>query len=202
VLKRNPRKTVSVRELGMIDIAPLREAVLAIPEQVWNAENEDKPNRFDALDCTQHMVFRFITNPRDWRQSFDRPAWDEWKDLVEPVIREATAPYGYARGAFPRIMLARMAPGGVIHPHWDQNRSARWPHKIHIPIVTNDQVSFLVDDTYYHFAEGQAVEVNNLAVHAVENKGSDYRIHLIFEYYDLDQPEPDWIAELVAVPRN
>ena len=33
-----------------------------------------------------------------------------------------------------------------------------------------------------------------MAVHAVENNGDSDRIHLIFEYYDLDQPEPDWLA--------
>src|SRR5215212_9897561 len=46
----------------------------------------------------------------------------------------------------------------------------------------------------YHFAEGEAVEVNNMGLHAVENRGSTDRIHLIFEYYDLDQPDPEWLA--------
>jgi hypothetical protein len=31
-----------------------------------------------------------------------------------------------------------------------------------------------------------------MAVHAVRNDGDSDRIHLIFEYYDLDQPAPDW----------
>ena len=48
----------------------------------------------------------------------------------------------------------------------------------------------------YQFAEGEAVEVNNMGFHAVENRGSTDRIHLIFEYYDLDQPEPEWLAPL------
>ena len=68
-----------------------------------------------------------------------------------------------AAGEFPRVMLARMAPGGVIHPHRDENPAAKWPHKIHVPIVTNDDVTFYVDGTAYHFAEGEAVEVNNMA---------------------------------------
>ena len=34
--------------------------------------------------------------------------------------------------------------------------------------------------------------------HAVANEGATDRIHLIFEYYDLDQPDPDWIAQLSA----
>lgn len=192
----NPRKTASIRRLGTIDIAALRTAVLAIPDSVWNAEDAGKPNRFAALDATRHILFRFVSNFQDWRQSDDRPLWTTWRPLIEPVLAAATADYGYARGSFPRIMLARMAPGGVIHPHRDENPAAKWPHKIHIPLLTNADVTFFVDGTGYHFAEGEAVEVNNMGVHAVTNRGTSDRIHLIFEYYDPDQPEPSWLAAL------
>ena len=161
----NPRKTSTIRPLGPVDIAQLREAVLAIPEPLWDAENASKPNRFGALDATRHIVLRFVSNFRDWRESHDRPLWPEWKSLLEPVLAAATAPYGYARGAFPRVMLARMAPGGVIHPHRDENPAAKWPHKIHVPLVTNDQVTFFVDGVGYQLPEGEAVEVNNMGVH-------------------------------------
>lgn len=189
----NPRKTTSVRRLGAVDIVALREAVLAIPETVWEAENADKPNRFDALDRTRHIVFRFVDGFRDWRGSHDRPLWADWRHLLEPVLAQAVAPYGYARGDFPRVMLARMAPGGVIKPHRDANPAAKWPHKIHVPLLTHERVVFYVDGVGYRFAEGEAVEVNNMGVHAVQNAGDSDRIHLIFEYYDLDQPDPDWV---------
>ncbi len=186
----NPRKTTSIRPLGKVDISSIREAILAIPEDVWDAENADKPNRFDELDLTRHIVFRFVWNYLDWRGSYDRPLWAQWRERLEPILHEATRPYGYARGAYPRVMLARMAPGGVIKPHRDANRAAKWPHKIHLPIQTNDRVLFLVGETEYHFPAGEAVEVDNMGLHAVRNEGTTDRIHLIFEYYDLDQPAP------------
>jgi hypothetical protein len=34
--------------------------------------------------------------------------------------------------------------------------------------------------------------------HAVWNRGSTDRIHLIFEYYDVVQPEPSWLQDLLA----
>lgn len=194
----NPRKTSSIRRLGTVDIAALRNAVLALPEAVWDAENEGKPNKFGALGATRHIIFRFVSNFLDWRDSYDRPLWASFKPLVEPVLAAATEEYGYARGAFPRVMLARMAPGGTIHPHRDENPAAKWPHKIHVPLTTNDEVAFYVDGVEYHFAEGEAVEVNNMGVHAVANRGHTDRIHLIFEYYDVDQPEPDWLEPLRA----
>lgn len=194
----NPRKTGSFRDLGRVDIAALRAAVMAIPEAVWAAENAAKPNRFEALDRTAHIVFRFVTQFNDWRSSYDGRLWPEWRPLLEPVLHQATQPYNYARGAYPRVMLARMPPGGVIHPHRDANPAAKWPHKIHVPILTNDKVTFFVDGVGRSIAEGEAVEVNNMGVHAVSNEGDTDRIHLIFEYYDLDQLEPEWLAGLLA----
>jgi hypothetical protein len=198
LIQSNPRKTDSFRSLGRVNISALREAVLAIPEETWNAENASKPNRFGALDATRHIIFRFVSNFVDWRESYARPLWSEWEPLIGPVLAAATEPYGYANGAFPRVMLARMAPGGVIHPHRDQNPAAKWPHKIHVPILTNERVSFFVDGKARHIPEGEAVEVNNMGLHAVENRGETDRIHLIFEYYDADEPVPDWLPAFKA----
>lgn len=195
-LYSNPRKTLSTRELGPVEIGELRSAVLDIPQSLWDEENAAKPNRFQALDRTQHIAFRFVRDFVDWRDSFERPLWEEWRPLVEPVLRQAIKPYGYERGAFPRIMLARMAPGGVIQPHQDLGIAAKWPHKIHVPLVTNPQVTFFIDDTGYYFPEGHAVEVNNMAMHGVTNDGGAHRIHLIFEYFDTDQPPPDWLEQV------
>ena len=197
-IQPNPRKTTSVRRLGHVDIARLREAVLAIPEATWDAENADKPNRFEALDRTRHIVFRFVSDFQDWRKHYERPLWASWRALIEPVLAQAVASYGYANGEFPRVMLARMAPGGVIKPHRDANPAAKWPHKIHVPLLTSERVVFFIDGVGYHFVEGDAVEVSNMAVHAVENNGDTDRIHLIFEYFDADQPVPAWVGKLPA----
>ena len=189
---RNPRKTKAARPLGPVEIGALRDAVSQIPEELWNLEDSLKPNRFETLDRTRHIVFRFVKDLKDWRTDYERPLWAEWKSLLQPVLDAAVKPYGYARGVFPRVMLARMAPGGIIQPHRDNMPAALWPHKIHVPLLTNDKVGFYIEPNTYHFPVGHAVEVNNLGVHAVKNEGDTDRIHLIFEYYDPDQPS--WLS--------
>ncbi|CAM3344110.1 aspartyl/asparaginyl beta-hydroxylase domain-containing protein [Asticcacaulis taihuensis] len=189
----NPRKTGGVRPLGPVDISTLKAAVLAIPEDVWEVENAAKPNRFDVLDTTRHIVFRFIDDTRDWRGSHDLPAWAQWRNLLEPVLAQAVSNYGYARGVFPRVMLARMSAGGIIHPHIDAGPAAKWPHKIHVPLTTNPGVVSFFGGAERRLPAGEAVEVDNLGPHWVRNGGDSDRIHLIFEYYDADQPEPDWL---------
>ena len=191
----NPRKTQTIRRLGSVDISRLKEEILAIPESLWESEDSTKPNNFEALGRTRHIVFRFIDSLSDWRASHDLPLWQEWRDRLMPTLEQAVGDYGYARGAFPRVMLARMAPDGVIKPHQDANLAAKWPHKIHVPIQTNDGVTFYIDGVGHILPAGEAVEVNNMAMHAVTNAGDTDRIHLIFEYYDLDQPDPDWIQK-------
>jgi hypothetical protein len=197
-LSFNPRKPDTIRRLGTIDVGALRDAVLALPESYWEEQDAAKPNKFDTLVSTRHIVLRFVRTFFDWSDPYYLPSWDRWRPLLEPVLAAATADYGYARAAFPRIMLARMAPGGEIEAHRDTNPAAKWPHKIHVPIATNPDVTFFVKGEPYHFGVGEAVEVNNMVSHAVKNEGSTDRIHLIFEYYDLDQPEPDWINPLRA----
>lgn len=194
-MQPNPRKTGTIRRLGAVDISALRAAVLALPEQVWEAENAGKPNRFGALDATRHIIFRFVSSLTDWRESYERPIWADWQGMIQPVMDAVAAAYGYESAAFPRVMLAKMAPGGIIKPHRDANPAAKWPHKVHVPLLTNDEVDFFVDGVAYHFAEGEAVEVNNMGIHAVQNRGSTDRIHLIFECFDLDQPAPHWVGE-------
>jgi len=197
-LAANPRKTLGIRKLGPVDIGDLRRAVLGISEDVWNAENAGKPNKFEVLDQTRHIVFRFVDSPRDWRGSHDRQAWPQWRDVLEPVMVQAVRSYGYVRGQFPRVMLARMPAGGVIHPHIDANPAARWPHKIHVPLTTNAGVVCFFGGEEHHFPAGEAVEVNNLGRHWVRNNGDTDRVHLIFEYYDAEQPEPSWLDSLLA----
>jgi hypothetical protein len=193
----NPRKTTSVRKLGAVDIAALQAAVLAIPIDVWDAENARKPNKFEVLDELRHIVFRFVDSPQDWRRSHDLAAWADWRGLLEPVLAQAVRDYGYARGVFPRVMLAKMAPGGMIHPHIDANLAAKWPHKIHVPVSTNPEVVCFFGGVERHFPVGEAVEVNNLERHWVRNGGDTDRVHLVFEYYDADQPDPNWLESIL-----
>lgn len=185
----NPRKTSSLLRLGPVDLGGIRDDILAIPDAVWAEQNARKPNRgYDSLDRTEHIVFRFIRDAGDCRHSVDYPLWASWRERLEPLLQTAIRPYGYQRVQFPRVMLARMPAGSRIRRHRDANPAALWPHKIHIPISTNDKVLFYIEPEFHHLDVGQAYEVNNLGVHAVQNDGDGARIHLIFECYDVDQP--------------
>lgn len=178
-----------MKYLGKVNITELTKAVSEITEDLWDIENNIKPNKFEALDKTKHIVFRFVKNIQNHSASYDLNLWSIWSPLILPVMEEATRSFGYERSDYPRIMLAKMDPGGIIHPHVDASNSAGFPHKIHVPLITNPNVVFYVEPNYYHFEAGHVYEVNNRVMHAVKNEGNTPRIHLIFEYYDLDQTD-------------
>ncbi len=187
---KNPKKTKSVFELGEVDISSIKELITAIPEEIWEEQNKKKPNNFYEFYHTQHIIFKFVHDLNDCTKSYEFPIWETWKDKIMPVLEQAVKPYGYEHGVFSRIMLAKLKAGGNIKAHKDGNAAATFPHKVHIPIITNDKVGFFVNPTMYHFEVGKGYEVNNLAVHYVENLGEEDRIHLIFEYFNQeDLPE-------------
>ncbi|MEN0005476.1 MAG: aspartyl/asparaginyl beta-hydroxylase domain-containing protein [Bacteroidota bacterium] len=183
LLTKNPNKTKSMRALGAVDISAVRAAILSIPEAVWQLENEAKPNKFREFHSTTHIVFKFVESFKDYTKYYEKPIWEKWKARLQPLLDQAVVPYGYTEGHFSRVMLARLDAGGHINAHRDGKLSAVFPHKIHIPIQTNPKCTFFVNPKTYQFEEGFAYEVNNQAVHYVENLGDSPRIHLIFEYW-------------------
>jgi hypothetical protein len=183
----NPNKTKTVRELGQVDINGLKEQTARLSEKVWTNETRNRENEFEGFHHTQHIIFRFPDHKGRRTVVHNNPIWHVWKPILMPVIEQATAPYGYANGQVKAVMLARLKAGHIIDLHTDGSMEYYYLHKIHIPLQTNDQVGFHIKPHTYHFKEGYAYEVNNIAYHSVFNKGSEDRIHLIFEYVDVVQ---------------
>jgi len=177
------QKTKSIRELGSVDIAELQRLVSQLSEDVWNAEDERKENRFFCFNHTRHIVFQFISGG-DPRNSYCKPIWNFWKNKVLPIMDAVTEIYGYQQQAYAKVMLARLAAGHAIDRHRDQGLSNHLTHKIHVPLQTNSQTKMFIKPDEYHLETGRAYEVNNLIGHGVENNGDTDRVHLIFECFD------------------
>ena len=179
-------KTDYFRHLGSADVKALIQRVRQIPESLWESQNEAKPNKIAQLNETRHIMFRFITDTDRVFDYSDHPQlWDEWKDVLVPVMEQAAQALGYADCRFPRVMFARVPAGGDISGHYD-GEASHYIHKIHVPLLTNAQVLFRVGRKEKHLPAGEIFEVNNKRVHSVTNGGSTDRIHLIFECYNTD----------------
>jgi hypothetical protein len=177
-------KPKSVRDLGPVDPAALRDQVVRVSEQSWTLEDGRKENDFEVFHHTRHIVFRFTPSNRDPLDYYDTPAWQVWQPLLQPLLDAAILPYGFAQPEFPKAMLARLEAGQVIDSHVDGAGSNLRTHKIHVPLITNPGALFMSRDEGFHLAYGRAWEVNNIAPHGGVNRGEEDRIHLIFEVFD------------------
>lgn len=177
-------KPDSYRPICTVDTTALLERLRAVGEATWNGEDARKENRFTCFHHTRHIIARFIPSNRDPMEFYSTPFWTIWEPLLRPILERVASHYDLAEPEFPKVMFARLAAGAVIDRHVDGVGSNLVTHKIHIPLITSDQVWFEVADTRFQLAPGQAYELNNIKPHAVRNDGDADRIHLIFELFD------------------
>lgn len=177
-------KPTYYKSLGPINIDGLLSLVKRLGDELWQAEDAVKENKFDVFDHTQHIVFRFTPNNADPRISYSNPSWEIFKPVILPIMDAVTQSYGHKETAYSKVMLARLRAGHSIDPHVDGKGSNLVSHKVHIPLITNPDAIFYIKGKARHLEAGHAYEVNNIVKHGVDNSGSKDRIHLIFEHFD------------------
>lgn len=80
-----------------------------------------------------------------------------------------------------RAVLVNLPAGKDIPKHLDAGDSLMYAHRCHIPIITNDDVLFTVDNETINMKQGEIYEINNSKLHSVDNKGTTDRYHLIVD---------------------
>jgi len=81
-----------------------------------------------------------------------------------------------------RVRLMRLRPGGHIFRHSDPMEDID-PRlvRLHLPLVTNPAVRFLVNDTRIVMAPGELWHVDVRFPHEVHNEGTSPRVHLVID---------------------
>jgi len=174
--------------LRHVDVSALAARLAEHPE-IWDADEASANNavlqgresnmaRFKPGCASAHFVF----SDQSAQACFFFPWWHEWKDVLQPILDEILGWYGVPPGEFAqravRLQLARMAPGGKILKHSDKGGWATGLHRIHIPVITNPDVQFLMtaDDqgNFFplHVAPGDVFEINNVIPHQARRRAA------------------------------
>ena len=175
-----------IRMFGKVGMEQLAEAVLTQDEAAWN-ENEQRQKDYEVHEQTRSIVLLFA-DVEQW-PAIDvtkQPGWDRLAEAAMPVMHEIIRNWYPAGGTIIRAMAAKLLAGGRILPHRDSHPSFAVGHRIHVPIVTNPRVRFMIDGRPYQLEVGQAYEINNQKTHSVMNKGTTDRINFIFDYVPRD----------------
>ena len=108
------------------------------------------------------------------------PGWNRLAETAVPLMHSILRQWYPPGGTIIRAMAAKLLAGGRILPHRDSHPSFGVGHRIHVPIVTNPRVRFMIDGRPFQLEVGQAYEINNQKTHSVMNKGDDgpHQLHL------------------------
>ena len=168
-----------IRTLGPVNHGPLKAAVEHLAPDTWR-EDTIRQKSFEQHRQTNSIVMLFSStwpNPVVERRS----GWDHFSAPASALIDEIITRHYPPGGRIIRAMAAKLLAGGRIALHRDAHPSFAASHRIHVPLVTNPNVDFLIRGVNHYLEEGTAYEVSNLDYHAVTNRGED-RIHFIFDY--------------------
>jgi hypothetical protein len=112
----------------------------------------------------------------------NRKKYEKFANISSDLME--TLKNSYGPGDFINIQIAKMKGGGVILPHTDSYLNFVFSHRIHIPLVTNENVIFTIDNEDFYLESGNVYEINNLKKHSVINNNPESfnRIHLIVDY--------------------
>ncbi len=168
-----------------MDTTILREAILNQDDQAWH-EDDRRQDDYDVHNQTKSIVVLFASETWPRVVITREKGWDRIADLANPIMAEIIERFYPPGGTIIRAVAAKLVAGGSITPHRDALKSFSYGHRIHIPIVTNKLVRFMIDGRPYSFEIGHVYEINNLLTDSVINAGKEDRINFIFDYVPAD----------------
>jgi len=101
----------------------------------------------------------------------------EQTPYIKQLLSELPAPVRIVR-------LLKIDAGFSLSPHQD---GARYAYdggtmcRLHLPIYTSSEVAFVIDDVGYHLEEGKLYYTDVSRMHAVHNRGTSDRVHLVID---------------------
>lgn len=174
-----------------LDTTPLLLAIMRRPE-LWKEDTylRDYPQgpfgqvesimlRFPvkSVKQTQEEVEQHLLT-HDPHESIDYPPYKLLPE-ARPLVMSLLHYVGGER--LGRVMINKIAPGGVIFPHADTPLHCEYYTRFHIVLKSAPGVMFRCGDERAYFEPGSAFWFNNALEHEVINESPDDRIHLVMD---------------------
>ena len=166
--------------LGKIDCQALTDKVVSLAEEAWR-EDPRRQRDYDVHAQTQSIILLFCEGWPNVTVTHGN-GWDLLAEEATPVMEGILSKHYPPGGTILRAMVTRLGPGCRISRHKDSHPSFTVAHRIHVPLVTNPEVEFIVGPERVPPRAHYAFELNNLMFHQVTNCGERARIHFIFDY--------------------
>jgi aspartyl/asparaginyl beta-hydroxylase (cupin superfamily) len=174
------QKKVCVIEQSLID-----DFLSIIDENDWYVANyRDKAGNMSDTNSIPIMHTKLCASGLNSMKAIDdikpEPLYEKYKNPLNLILQELKKYYEFDKYS---AFLARLKPNGVIGSHIDSGKFLTLCHRIHVPLQTNSNVEYLIDNKKYYWEIGNAYEFDNTRMHGVINNSNEYRIHLVINLY-------------------
>ena len=128
---------------------------------------------------TEEAVKEHLNAPHyDQHENIDYPAYKILTEARPLIMNLMTFVSGERLG---RVMINKIAPGGVIYPHADTPAHAEYYDRFHIVISSSPGVVFRCGSEKVYMATGDCWWFQNAEEHEVINNSASDRIHMIVD---------------------
>jgi tetratricopeptide (TPR) repeat protein len=160
------------------DVTAVTNKIEKIPDLKWLEFGREK--LFAQHKETQSVLLVHFEDLKHEKPEYHELFFD-FENELKPII-DYIAAYYQNNGFIVRMMLAKLPAGGKIARHMDVGFSLQNTHRVHVPMITNDQVEFFVGGEKKNMRVGELWEINNALNHGVENRSDKDRVHLIVDW--------------------
>jgi len=158
------------------DVCRLNEDLMKIKEAEWIAH----PNTFDYEAEWRCVPLRSVDGRQDHILSLSDVHYQDTDILGRcPYFREVIDTFQCEKTS---VRLMAMGAGSRIKMHKDRGTSfENGMTRLHVPIATEPEVLFTIEDEDIHFSAGHTWYLNANCLHGVKNESKNPRIHLMLD---------------------
>lgn len=175
---------VPYKNVGSIPNSLVNEALSTIKLEHWFLD--DTRNLMGNLEQTQSIMLRYFSSYEncfrdDWKSHIiNKPLFPIYESVIQKFIFELKKYYSISNYM---AFFAKLLPNSKVGLHEDSGQFLETCHRIHIPLKTNLNVFYVIENQKYNWLVGNIYEFDNTRTHGVSNESNEERIHLMFNIY-------------------
>jgi aspartyl/asparaginyl beta-hydroxylase (cupin superfamily) len=177
--KATLKKPKKILKLKKTDIEKIKNFVENISKSEWDEWNFRQKNFFVHKDTKSYPLIWSDSDIINNNLNIYKKCLKS--DIIDIIADELDFLCNTYKGRIIKCVFAKLPPKGQITEHWDSGDSLIYSHRLHLPIKTNSEVDFYIENKLFNLKESIWYEINNQKVHSVINKSSEDRIHLIVD---------------------
>lgn len=173
------KKEFNYNFIEKFDVSFIKHEVLNFTNQ-WHKDTS-RQNTYKAHKDTLTYMLQDVSllwkmgEPLDPVKKYEADyEWDLLSDIMGTLLQKCP-------GSIGRVMYINLPSGKNVPYHRDGGYYLSNVRRFHIPIITNDDVLYIIGEEEKNMKQGECWEINNNNYHSVVNNGESDRVHLVMD---------------------